>query len=547
MYRILPQTNYIMKNHLLIIVLFISSFSFGQTIDKSKDKIPELTLVGSNFSFTKGNINVELLTEIIQQKQQEVAERAFRDLILKKFDKPGAYKSFATYVYIYNLLHTLTTEKNKVVITRQILNNVMEYCLITGFTMEFIKSNQLKNQKSYNGKINISDLQKNILKIDYSKSDASFDLKSNSDESWKAYNVYLDMAYDIFLNDPSKTMQKRGLFRLIEDSPRLKKWFESDNAYFANKYSGKEKIINETLKIQRDSMIISYRKFVNNSFGGKDLIDIFKDLKEVDFKQETLTNSQYLALKKTLRISISYLKNYTDNNVIATMSEYLLDYTLVEFREETVKTDSITQKNGILYVDAEGLISSLHEKFTSPSKNSPIARGGLWFLNPKLFFIIGVSHNGTFNQGNKLVKDSNGNLSDLNNIYFANEKVGVKFTFADRKYTHSFEPGEEFKFHGKSKSWIRPQKDPMIIRHELMLYGSGLLYNIVDIKSKQNFDYTLAGVSYGITFYNGLILNAGISVPTNADNNVDLGKKMMYNLSFDIPIIEYITAARKKR
>ncbi len=77
----------IMKNILLVVVLLISTFSFGQTDEKAKESPSKLKLVGSNFSYTRGNIDVELLTEIIQQKQEEVAQRAFRELVFANFDK----------------------------------------------------------------------------------------------------------------------------------------------------------------------------------------------------------------------------------------------------------------------------------------------------------------------------------------------------------------------------------------------------------------------------------------------------------------------------
>ena len=67
----------------------------------------------------------------------------------------------------------------------------------------------------------------------------------------------------------------------------------------------------------------------------------------------------------------------------------------------------------------------------------------------------------------------------------------------------------------------------------------------VDIKSQENFNYTLVGGAFGITFFNGLMLNTGVALPINAKS--DLSKKYLYTLSFDIPIIEYINAVRKKR
>ena len=542
-----------MKNLILIILLFTSTLALGQAKDA-----PKLELKGSNFSYTKGNIDVELLTQIIQQKQEEVAQRAFQNLVLKAFDKAGAQKSFATYRYIYNLLYTITSQKNKTVITRELLNNVLEYCFITGFTQQFFQSNEMKDErytfKKNESFVELQNVFKSMATVNPEKKAGDYLLKStnssnegskNEVNEWKVYNMYIDMALDVILKDNDRFLQKKGLFKMLEETPSLIKWYNADNSYLINVESGKD----EELKKHRLLMENEFEKFKKTSNISKELIEVFKELENTNFKQESITKLQYETLKTLLRSAIGYLRNYEDNNVIATISEYLLDYTLVEYKEETVKIDSVlTKKIGILYVDAEGLISSLHSKFVSPDKQSSISRK-LWYITPKPFLSIGAAYSGSMKTGNNLLGDKTTLNApvDLNALYFAAEKIGFKFTFVDKRYTHSFQPGEEYKFHGKKYAWIRPQKEPLIIRQELMFYGSGLLYNIVDIKSSKNFKYALAGVAYGLTFFNGLNFNVGVSLPINADNGVANKDKLLYNASFDIPIIEYITALRKKR
>lgn len=513
--------------------LFILLYLILGTITSYSQSSANLKLVGSNFSYSKGNIDVDLLTEIIQQKQEEVAQRAFQNLVFANFDKKsGAKKSFTTYYYIYNLLHTLTVEKNKTVITRQVLNNVLEYCLVSGFTHEYLKK-RINDQKSYNNKTDINTLFEKISSNSNEVSNGNMALKdSKDDEDWKAYNLYLDMAYDIFLKDDSKVLQQKGLFKLFQDSPSLKKWYETDNAYLVNQNNS------DLIKKQRAEMEKAFKEFIVKSFGGVDLINVYKELETNDFKQESLSETQYNAMKKILRKAISYLKNYSENNVIGSISEYLLDYTIVEFKQDSTK-------KGILYVDAEGLISSLHDRFATPNKRSPMS-GSAWFIAPKPFLIIGAAYSGALQSGNNLLGDKTTPI-DLNSLYYASEKVGIKFTFMDKRYTRSFQPGEEYMYKGKKYVWIRPQKEPLLIRQELMFYGSGLLYNIVDIKSSKNFNYALAGIGYGFTFFNGLNFNLGITSPINAMNGVEFKKKLFYNASFDIPIIEYISALRKKK
>lgn len=543
-----------MKLKILVACLLFSTFSYAQ----------KLSLVGSNFSFAKGNIDVEVLTEIIQQKQDEVIERVFRNLIIDRFNEAvGAEKSFATYSYIYNTLHSLTTEKNKTVITRQIVNNLLEYCLVYGFTKVVLERGELgtiaitKKTKVTSKKVlNVkTDTLLQALETIPPDENGRVFLKDIDDEEWLTFNILLDMAYDIFITDTTTTsLQKKGLFKMLVENPTLKKWYEDDNAYLRTLKSLRNLKSADTtaVKIIREKMETVYSSFKSNTFGDTDLLLLYNKLEATGFKQETITDSTYNAAKNILRKAITALKTYSDNNLIGTISEFLLDYTLIEFAPNEGEDGLASQgqegvpqkeKKGILYIDAEGLISNLYDKFASNNKRSTVALKHGAFI-PRPFFIIGATHSGALNSNNQLlVKD--GAVSNLNNIYFANEKIGLKFTFFDRKYTHSFEPGEEFKYRGRKTHWVRPQSEPLISRGELYLYGSGLLYNIVDIKSQENFNYTLVGSAFGITFFNGLMLNGGIALPINAKN--DLSNKYLYTLSFDIPIIEYITAVRKKR
>lgn len=518
-----------------------------------KAQSPKLSLVGSNFSFARGNIEVEVLTEIIQRKQDEVMERVFRNMIINTFTKKeGARKSFTTYSYIYNLLYTITQEKNKTVMTRQIINNVLEYCLVYGFTREFVSTLKGVSSLTFTAEINEGDSKQvkvtgenlfNTLETLTSADNEKGFLKSTDNEEWVAFNVLLDMAYDVFLTDETHALHKKGLFKLTDDQPNLRSWYERDNAYWEVKD-------NSQIITLRQQMKEAYSRFISGSFTGVHLINVYKELSDTEFKQETITKTQYEAARSLLRMAIKALKNYSDNNLIGHISEFLLDYTLIEYAPEDAQnglgsqgTKADLPKRGILYVDAEGLISHLYDKFASNTKRSPVAKK-LFPIIPRPFLVIGATHSGVFSQNNQLlVKD--GQVNNLKNIYFANEKIGIKFTFTDKKYTRSFEPGEEFKYHGKKTYWKFPQDEPIITRYELFLYGSGLLYNIVDIKSHEDFNYTLVGAAFGITFFNGLMLNAGAALPVNAKE--DLKNKYLYTFSFDIPIIEYINAVRKKR
>src|ERR1700748_243240 len=105
-----------MKKFFLLCTLAISSnLLFAQSQN------PQLSLTGGSVNFNKGTINTEVLTQIIQEKQDEVKKQVFRNIIVKdfnKFDYTKELKNFTTYHYIYNIMNTLVEGKDKTAMTK---------------------------------------------------------------------------------------------------------------------------------------------------------------------------------------------------------------------------------------------------------------------------------------------------------------------------------------------------------------------------------------------------------------------------------------------
>ncbi|TWV90759.1 hypothetical protein [Chitinophaga pinensis] len=99
-----------MKRFLLLCTICLLSLtSFGQTLN-----------VGSDVSFTKGNINTEVLLRILEKKQQQLKERIVHDLVIKAFNTtPVRQRSIATYQFLYELLDVIINEKNPTVATKK--------------------------------------------------------------------------------------------------------------------------------------------------------------------------------------------------------------------------------------------------------------------------------------------------------------------------------------------------------------------------------------------------------------------------------------------
>ncbi|MFO0477860.1 MAG: hypothetical protein ACK50L_03645 [Bacteroidota bacterium] len=634
-----------MKQSLLLIAAFVL------TIGQSKAQGPTLSLVGSSPSFSKGNINTEILTQIIQQKQEEVKKRVFRNTVIEGFNNAsftGNLKNFTTYHYLYNVMDVMTSGKNKTAMTKSIVESSTEFAYVFGLAlyvtqvkdrMKFgsltldaslfknaereIKGDKLqepKDVKTFNLVIDIcydvildnSTLQ-NTFKFKDDLTDKNFSTWYESDNCYKltsdAFNeiindlkaddnlsilsefklIDLD-AYNKFKTDSDKLnylkAQQASLEKLkdginthltelstmanaiqttIDDLKTFKDNLQSDGVKGsvdkilsslsdlpASELKSKITKINtdyaEVLSQEQKGKITAIANAVNANYDQyRQLIGFYVGLKKSNYKDFTLSKDQYYAMKYVLVQFLNFAKNQFDNHIAASVIDFLLENTIVEYMASN-SDNSLAEKNattsdkGYLYIDVESLISAVDQYYNPSTRKSSIA-SGWWFINPRPFFTIGTNY-GYFMNTNTLAKNDAGNPTSLQNLYFASEKLGFKIKFFDKKYSRSFQPGEKFMYRGNERVWFRPQKVATVSDVHLMVYASGLLYNIANLKTNDNFNYAIAGSSLGITFFNGLNANFGFACPfTDKRFNTD---NIFFNVGFDIPIIDYISALAKK-
>jgi len=87
----------------------------------------------------------------------------------------------------------------------------------------------------------------------------------------------------------------------------------------------------------------------------------------------------------------------------------------------------------------------------------------------------------------------------------------------------------------------------MVSRWYLSVYGSGLLYTIADLRTENTFKYPIVGVGTGLEFFNGMEANISLAQPMITNSTpAERARSMFLNVGFDIPIFEYIRAARVK-
>lgn len=580
-----------MKTRLLTTVILCATFVTAYTQEG-----PKLQLTGNGSFVQKGNIDTEVLTAILQQKQEEIKLRVFRNTIVRQFNNSNYKKrlnNFTTYNYLYNLMDELTSGKNKTIMTKKLMECSAEFAFVYGLTLYANKS------------------QNDAAKVKL-KGARGTEIQT---EEVSVFNVRMDMCLDILLNNEDEFLQSFK-FKESLDNGYYKSWYNNDNAYLkavmANNgadadYWASERILlekkinafldlasqlndlgntitssisnpsalKEELDILLNSIYTSSSSELKNkmteietTFGytfdaklKQDISDVktylndnsevfvllfnfYRGLEKSKFKDFTMTKDQYNAMKYILLEFIDVARNqYVNNDIISSVLEFLLDYTLVEYadqngtiiREDEVEPGTLEQR-GYLYIDISSLIIAVDANFGSIKR-----KGFLNYVTP--FFSIGTNY-ASFEDGNSLGSDSNGNAQDINDLYFASEKLGIKWKLWNWKYTHSFEAGEAFNYYGyKKRSWRRPQQEPLLSDLYIMAYGSGLLYNLVDLKSEEGFDYAIFGAGIGLTFFNGLSLNVGYASPL-VDKKLDNG---FINFGLDIPIIEYIGALSNKK
>lgn len=589
-----------------------------------------IQMVGSSPTLTKGTIDTELLTEIIQQKQEEVKERAFRNLIVKWIkgnDRINSISNFTTYYYLYNVMDNLLSAKNKTSITKALTESTAEFAYVYGFAIFYLTRLNNGNCPVYLDKYpkfcdKLTDENKSLNEVNmlFAKGDFSNN-KIRPDTytipSQKIFNLVLDVCFDVVLNDTTSFSFKKDTNNL-----EFKRWYKSDNVYISEletykndkdsvdlkalhdsidtAFTSFKTLINDSKKIidtlnlvknnlksndlQTDftdlilnideknvtnklkgfakdlskpdsSSVLDLEKKLDNDFlNYKNMIQFYIGLKKSDFQDFTLTKDQYYSMKYIVSEFINMVKNKTKHDVVASVLEFMLENTIIEYTDD--KNNRLTEENaepdsskGYLYVDVEALITAIDEKLTQPGN-----RGVGVYFTP--FFSIGTNY-GYFTNNNNVLNNGQG----LQNMYFASEKIGVKWKIWNWKYTHSFESGQNFKYLNQfnfinpckwnknkwnpNKYWKRPQQKTFLNDVHVLAYGSGLLYNIASLNSEKSFTSPIFGAGLGTTFFNGLSLNVSYASPFT--NHSLSTKNGFVNIGFDIPIVEYIAALKKKR
>ena len=511
----------------------------------------------------KLNPDVDLISELVQDKQEEIKQRVLKNLVVKNIKTTN----YSTYNTMYNLINILTTEKNKTVMTQDLITEIanysINYTLANFFINEYAKDvvkdfyeggllntggagNSMKQlyidelsttiydkeafssygpnlNADFIGKVNYHSSSK--TKIDEEQQSQKF---NNKNSLTIISNYIVDELFKKLCKEELDIFKSNGLF-LKEN---LDNRFSSG---FKDNYESIDSSIKIAIDKEMDKFINSLSSItrpVNTIYA--ELIDL---IKKDSFNLSDLSKIEKNDVKELLKFFAFSLQNFKDeiseNSFISKIGEIINKYVIyISFEGDNAMVFKSFK------IDVEAIILSLESEFYDKEKT----RLKNNFIGIKPFFIIGLNY-GTFTGSNTTIMNNNddGTITDL---AYVGEKIGLKFILFDFGYTHSQKPMKWYKYRGKYRRWLEPQKSPLINDVHLSIYGSGILYNVVDLKSQDNFDFAVVGIGGGVTFFNNMELNISYSVPiinkTLSYNN------SMINIGFDIPIFEYLSALRKK-
>ena len=222
------------------------------------------------------------------------------------------------------------------------------------------------------------------------------------------------------------------------------------------------------------------------------------------------------------------IKNDDAQNVINLINSFTNRYMKVS------KNDS---GNDVIDFDIEGYLLALKKR---PLKGKPF----------ELHFTVGTN-TGQFYSLNGGIKNKEYVLGNdtLTSLASVSEKIGFKLKFKDWKYERSFNKGEVFRnIYGKEYKRLSPPSEPIVSNVHLLLFGSGLLYNIINTTTQNEFSAPLLGGGLGVSFFNGLDFNVTAATPVSENfKTINNKRAWLFSIGFDIQFTEYLSRYNKKR
>ncbi|MGV3698029.1 hypothetical protein [Flavobacterium sp.] len=482
-----------------------------------------IVLIVTNIAFSqKMSPDLDLISELIAKKQDEIKQRFIKNIVVKNIKTTN----YTTYNSMYNLMDVLTTEKNKTVMSKSIVTIVANYSINYALASDFMRSSDFTDipvKSRLTGTFGLGKLNvEGIRTITDVENRRLVEQKLTIDS--KVSNYIVDRFYEKLIALEISEFKEKGLFKkeLLEN-------------YFKEGLGIDDTGISSGRKATIDGQIDTYlSKFSGKLAAGVGIYNFLKnnisklnDLKQVPKKDVQMLFDLFL---KSLE---EFKADKGGNSFLYSIGNIITKYVIYEFNNED--TNVVFKE---FKIDVEAIILDLEDNFFNKGK-SPLKNH---FVGLKPFFTIGMNY-ATFTSTKSTIS-SDDNTSTINDVSFVSEKLGLKIILADFGYSRCHKPNEPYLYRGKLRYWETPVVAPLINDIYISIYGSGILYNVVNLKSKENFNFGLVGINAGVTFFNGLEVNVSLAEPI-IDRRFS-PENTMFIVGVDIPIFEYIKALNKK-
>jgi hypothetical protein len=335
----------------------------------------------------------------------------------------------------------------------------------------------------------------------------------------------------------NKRYRAKGVFTKSDISAILKPLKDADEwsdvfkekvyySYFSRNYSLIDRVMNSLDSSRKEIQSLNERVEIVTSL----LQVLLNSEKQQGIKNFAFNEQQLESTKELMMKFIDHIDKSGRFNVAAVYLRSIVDN--VSYNE----ADSIEHKPATISLSFESVLYSLKDQLVKPSQLYRTR-----YFQP--YINIGVNYSG-FLFPNQLNVAEDGSTSTLKGMTFASEKIGFKYKIINREYTRSFKPGIVYKYYGHSWLWKRPQPQGLIDDLFLDVHTGGLLYNVVNLKTQDSFNFPYVGCGIGVRTFNGLTFSGAFNMPYTG--NSFRKENAFITFGIDIPIIEYITAIRSK-
>ncbi len=651
------------KVYFLIVLIMSAIYTLKAQDDIRVHQAPSLQLGLNGLTYSKGDLDAQLIMQIIAEKQQEIKVRLIENMFLNGVDKSGG----TIYNYTSNILNSITQEANPEIRTKIILESTVNFAFVYHFT-EYIKSNNKdvledirtevieihleenkinkikKHDNIYTKKINkINKSPKevkvkkllfekdifNILLLDI----ASEVIKNNTIlkelgvmqvEQMNSYNtknkfIRIKRIYDSKIYDEKDSVYYKHceyLYNLMEKELKnitktigLANYYIKEYSFISQNYNinpnqtGGDSFNYQLLLEEIDNTIKLIKKKWTNESDSIFSISLteLSNIQNIILKTERLDNTNYkdsinfesdliyVLNSKVIPILRKYSKfnssinatlNSTSNILLLRANNLLYQKNTTNVNHKHFYDNILVKLLGLLYefdkpetyLEFINMIPGFENFLTNPlakstlntlnnyisnsvSLNSDINNEKYVDINIDSFLsnIINTRKNTltpfdfhfTVGLNNIFFVESLDihNGTKINNYSFVSEKIGAKYKILNPGAWRNRKIGDVYKNrYGVTYEKTASPTQPLIDNLYVLLYGSGILYNITNMGTNKDFNYPIIGLGAGVTLYNSLDINFTWGFPI--DNQLTFSNNFKGNRSYigfgvDIQFLDY--------